>query len=244
MLRFVVPAYNEEKNIGLLIENTGKFAKLRGYEYQIIIVNDGSTDKTVGLLKDLQREYPIVILDQVVNKGVGEAFKRGLGYAAEVADDGDIIVTKEADNTSDLSILETMIGKIKEGYDLVLASCYMPGGGVDNTNIYRKVLSSGANILLKIIAPMKGIHTFSSFYRAYRADLIKRAHQIYKDALIEEKGFSCMVELLIKLANLGAKIAEVPMVLKGNLRKGKSKMKVLETIISYLKLVYRYALYK
>ena len=202
MMRFIIPTYNEEKNIGSLVENTKKFAESRGYEYQIIIINDGSTDNTMNLLEDLQKKTPIVILDQVINKGVGEAFKRGLGYAAEVSRDEDIIVTKEADNTSDLSILDAMIEKIKEGNSLVLASCYMPGGGVSSTSIYRRILSSGANLLLKIVSPVKGIHTFSSFYRAYSADLIKKAHSIYGDTLIEEEGFSCMVELLIKLAKL------------------------------------------
>jgi len=237
MLRFIVPAYNEEKNIGLLIENTGKFAEPGDYEYQIIIVNDGSTDNTMDLLKDLQKKYPIVILDQIVNKGVGEAFKRGLSYAAEVSDDEDIIITKEADNTSDLSILEAMIGKIKEGYDLVLASCYMPGGGVTNTSSHRRILSSGANLLLKLTTPLKGVHTFSSFYRAYRASLIKKANHAYKDKLIEEKGFSCMVELLLKLAKLDIKITEVPMTLRGDMREGRSKMKILNTIAGYLKLI-------
>ncbi len=237
MLRFIIPAYNEEKNIKALVENTKKFAESKKYDYQIIVVNDGSTDNTVRTLKDLQKDVPIVILNQIVNKGVGEAFNMGFSYVAEAANSKDIIISKEADNTSDLSILDEMINKINGGYDLVLASCYMPGGGVSSTSLYRRILSSGSNLLLKILTPLKNVHTFSSFYRAYRSDLIKRAYKVYGDDLIEEKGFSCMVELLLKLAKLGIKIVEVPMVLKGNMRKGKSKMKTLDTTASYLKLI-------
>ena len=239
MLRFIVPAYNEERNIESLIEKTAQYAHSRKYEFEIIVVNDGSTDKTLDILKRLQKNTPITILDQVVNKGVGEAFKRGFRYVAEEANDNDIIVTKEADNTSDLSILDNMIGKIKEGSDLVLASCYMPGGSVKGTNFYRKILSAGANTLLKTTTSLKGIQTFSSFYRAYKAELIKKACKIYSDRLIEEKGFSCMVELLLKLSKLNIKIVEVPMVLRGEMRKGKSKMKTLKTIAGYIRLIIR-----
>ena len=130
---------------------------------------------------------------------------------------------READNTSDLSVLSEMINKLNMGYDLVLASCYLEGGGVEGTAVHRKLLSFCANLLLRITTPLKDIHTFSSFYRVYRASLIKKACEIYGDTLIQEKGFSCMVELLLKLAKLRIKIAEVPMILKGNLRVGKRK---------------------
>lgn len=239
MLRFLVPAYNEDKNIETLVENTRRFAESRNHEYQIIVVNDGSTDRTVETLQNLKKKIPVVILDQVVNKGVGEAFKRGFIYVAEVAEETDIIITKEADNTSDLSILDAMINKINEGNDLVLASCYMPGGGINSTNLYRKILSSSANFLLRITTSLRGVHTFSSFYRAHRASLIKKARAAYGDDLIEEKGFSCVVELLLKFSKLDIKIAEVPMVLNGDLRKGNSKMKTLETIGGHLRLIAR-----
>ncbi len=240
MLRFVIPAYNEERNIEALVENTRMFAESRNHGYQMIVINDGSTDRTVELLQNLKKKkIPIVILDQVVNKGVGEAFKRGFSYVAEVAEGSDIIVTKEADNTSDLSIMDAMINKINDGNDLVLASCYMPGGDINGTNLYRKILSSSANFLLKMITPLKDVHTFSSFYRAYRTSLIKKACAFYGDNLIEEKGFSCMVELLLKLSKFNIKITEVPMVLNGGLRKGKSKMKTLKTIGGYLRLIVR-----
>lgn len=239
MLRFIIPAYNEENNVGTLIENTRKFAESGNHVYQIIAVNDGSTDRTRAILGDMQKRLPLVILDQPVNKGVGEAFKLGFSYVAREADATDVIITKEADNTSDLVILDSMIKKIGEGYDLVLASCYMPGGRVNGTNIYRRILSAGANLLVKSVTSLNEVHTYSSFYRAYRATLIKKAHEVYGEKLIEEKGFSCMVELLLKLAKLNIRITEVPMVLNGNLRKGRSKMKVLKTIGEYIRLIAR-----
>lgn len=238
MLRFIIPAYNEEANIKTLLLNTKAFAEKNKYPYEVIVINDGSTDGTMRILAEHQKQMPIIILDQVVNKGVGEAFKRGFSYVADKAQDNDIIITKEADNTSDLEVLRIMLTKADSGYDLVLASCYMPGGGVEGTNLYRTILSSGANSLMRIFTPLKSIHTFSSFFRVYKAGLLKKAYGVYGDKIIEEKGFSCMVELLLKLSRLNIKIAEVPMVLKGGLRVGKSKMKVFKTINAYLKLIF------
>jgi dolichol-phosphate mannosyltransferase len=244
MLIFIVPVYNEEENIKKLLECTRRFAEEGHFDYQIIVVNDGSVDGTMQILKGFQEEIPLVVLDQVSNKGAGEAFKRGFAYVAEIATDEDIIISKEADNTSDLSVLSEMINKLNMGYDLVLASCYLEGGGVEGTAVHRKLLSFCANLLLRITTPLKDIHTFSSFYRVYRASLIKKACEIYGDTLIQEKGFSCMVELLLKLAKLRIKIAEVPMILQGNLRVGKSKMKTLDTTIGFLRLIVRNLLTK
>lgn len=237
MLIFIIPAYNEEDNLKMLLENTRSFAETNNYRYQIIVINDGSTDGTMQVLKDFKEKMPLVILDQGRNKGPGEAFKRGFAYAAERADDEDIIISKEADNTSDLSILPQMLNKIDLGNDIALASCYMSGGSVKGTNLYRRILSKGANFLLRFLTSLKGIHTFSSFYRAYRARLIKRAYKVYGDRLIQDKGFSCMTELLLKLSKLNIRIAEVPMVLDGGFRSGKSKKKTLKTIVAYSRLI-------
>ncbi|MEW6407091.1 MAG: glycosyltransferase [Patescibacteria group bacterium] len=237
MLIFIVPAYNEEDNIATLLENTRNFAKSNKYDYKIVVINDGSVDRTLEILKDYQKTMPIVILDQMINKGVGEAFKRGFSYVAETSSDDDVVISKEADNTSDLGILLQMLDKINQGYDLVLASCYISGGGVEGTNLFRRILSSGANLLLKNFSNLKEVHTYSSFYRVYKAILIKKVYSLYGDNLITEKGFSCMVELLFKFSKLNIKIAEVPMILKGALRKGRSKMRVISTIFAYFRLI-------
>ncbi len=64
MLIFIVPVYNEEENIKKLLEGTRRFAEEGHFDYQIIVVNDGSVDGTMQILKDFQKEIPLVILDQ------------------------------------------------------------------------------------------------------------------------------------------------------------------------------------
>jgi dolichol-phosphate mannosyltransferase len=231
----VIPAYNEEKNMGSLLNNLK--AKMAGRDYSVIIVNDGSSDRTGDIVESYSKEMPVKALTREVNNGVGEAFSAGFKEALNNAKDNDIIITIEADNTSDLSILDGMIKGVESGADIALASCYAPGGIVKGISLHRKILSWGANQLVRAIVPIKGIHTFSSFYRAYNAGFLRKASQIYGDKLIEEKGFNCMVELLIKLGKLKPKVVEVPMELICDKRKGKSKMKIASTILSYLRLI-------
>lgn len=243
MLIFITPTYNEEKDIEELLKQTKEKMAAEGLNYKIIIVDDGSTDRTVELASLFKDRYkiPLEIYRNSKNKGPGEVFRSGFRVAlAGTLVDEDIIITKEADNTSDLGILKDMIKKIHEGYDVVLASCYAKEGRVIGTTIDRVILSKGANLLLKFFFPIRDVNTYSSFYRAYKATSLKRVFDRYGERLIQENGFVCMVELLIKLNRWGRlKIAEVPMVLRADKRTGKSKMRIIKNIFGYLKIIIR-----
>jgi len=223
----------------LLLESIGKKMDEIRSPYRLVIVDDGSTDGTEDLLKVYQDRYPITVLKHDTNKNVGQVFRTGFKYVLDQAKKGDIIVTKEADNTGDLGILPAMLKKASEGDDVVLASCYAKGGGIEGTTLDRIILSSVANMLLRIFFPIKGVSTYSSFYRAYKADVIKKAFAAYGSRFMEEDGFACMVEMLVKLSRLPIRIAEVPMVLRCDLRRGKSKMDKSETMLAYFRLISR-----
>lgn len=239
MIIFIIPAYNEEKNIRDLLKRTETKMFERGFDYKIIVVNDGSIDKTASIVNSLKDKIPLELYNQYPNRGVGEAFRQGFRIAINSASDNDIIITKEADNTSNLEIITEMIDKIRNGYDMVLASCYSKGGGIRETTFYRRITSWGANMLLRLFFPI-GVRTYSSFYRAYNSKSLKMAFHQYGNKLIEENGFECMVELLIKLKKLGGfKVSEVPMVLDGNMRKGKSKMMVFKTTLGFIRVIYK-----
>lgn len=234
---FLIPAYNEEKNIGHLLESILSL-RLNGVLGQIIIVDDGSTDNTNKIVLSYKNKLPIKIIKHEMNIGADEAFKSGFKEILKSASDEDIIVSTEADNTSDLSILNQMIGKFEENYDIVLASCYMSGGGIIGTNIYKIILSKTANWIIRKLFNLENIFTYSSFYRAYKVYAIRKAFLRYGDRFITEKGFVFAVEMLVRLNAMGLRIAEVPMTLNCNNRKDRSKMKVLQTMKGYLLFIY------
>ena len=184
MIVSIIPVYNEEADIKSLLEKTrAKMAEM-GEEYCLLVVDDGSTDGTRRILDDYRSRMPIEIIFHPKNMGVGEAFRTGFRHALGLVNDNDVIVTKEADNTSDLDILPEMIGRIRQGYDLVLASCYAKGGRMEDSPFFRHFLSVSANLFIKIIFGFKELHTFSSFYRAYNPRLIHKAFEIYKEKFI------------------------------------------------------------
>lgn len=236
---FIIPAYNESQNLPLLFSNLKKYLERRAWDYKIIIVDDGSTDDTAQIVESFNYDPKVRLTRVYPHRGVAEAFRMGFKEALQDAADEDIIVTKEADNTSDLSILEKMVNRVDEGYDLVLASCYAKGGCVKNTTFDRLVISKAANLLVKTFLPIKNVNTYSSFYRAYRPVILHRALKKYGNQFITEENFSCMVEMLVKFSLLNIKIAEVPMVLKCDFRKGKSKINKIQTILGYFRLIAR-----
>jgi dolichol-phosphate mannosyltransferase len=237
-----IPAYNEEDNIGSLLERIAVLGH-NPAECQVLVVNDGSTDNTVNVVRSFQSRMPVTLLSHETNRGVGQVFRTAFAAALDMAGPEDIVVTMEADNTSDLAILKEMICQVEQGSDVVLASCYAEGGGVEGSNIYRIILSEAANLLLKFCYPI-GVRTYSSFYRAYRAEALRTAYAAYEGKLIEEDGFVCMVEALVKLSRLPLRIAEVPMILKTDARRGNSKMRVVRTIWGYLRFITRDCLFR
>lgn len=238
MLLIVIPAYNEERNIERLLKHLKKLEKVFSYR-AIIIVDDGSGDKTVDIISSYKSRLPVSLFTLSSNSGPGRAFEVGLSEALKLADKSDVICTMEADTTSDLSILPQMLGQITYGSDVVLASCYSPhGGDVVGTSKDRKILSFVANFLLRTFFPIVGIYTYSSFYRLYRPSALVRLKEM-RPKLFTESGFVCMVELLIQLGRLPIQITEVPMILKGSRRLGSSKMKIVKTIFAYLRVIVR-----
>jgi dolichol-phosphate mannosyltransferase len=236
MIFFLIPVYNEEDNLKRLIHDTSQYMTDSGYnDFRFIFVNDGSSDLSLQILEEFQSSNSsTIVLSHFPNAGVRKTFLTGFKAFLKFAKKGDILITKEADNTSDNSILSVMIERIlQDKADVVLASCYMPGGGLEKTNIVRKFMSFSANLLIKIRFNLWNLHTFSSFYRAFSYSCLRRAFES-SDSIMSHDGFTCVVEMLIKLKILNFKIVEVPMTLRSSERVGQSKMPILKTIKGYL----------
>lgn len=237
MIYILIPSYNDAQNLPRLFASIRKFVKTR--DYKIIIVDDGSTDNTKDQIKKLSANYPASRIGYKKNRGPGYAFNFGFNYLIPKLKNQDILITMEADNTADFGILKTMIEKSQVN-DVVLASPYATGGEFLGLEPKRKILSVIANILDMLIFQIKGVKTYSSFYRVYQPRILKKAKSFYRRKLITENGFSAVVELLIKLAKLDAKITEVPATIDWRGRIGKSKMELTKTVIRHLNLYYNY----
>ena len=103
---------------------------------------------------------------------------------------------------------------------------------------HRVILSRSANFLITSLFGITHLKAISSFYRAYRPSALKEVFDRYGD-FSKEKTFSSVVEVIIRFAKLGKKIEEVPMILRGRNRIGRSKMKVVRNTVSYLRIIGR-----
>jgi dolichol-phosphate mannosyltransferase len=203
----------------------------------VIVVDDGSTDGTAEAIEAHRQDLHLVVIRHEVNRGLGTALNSGLRAALGEALDGDAIVTLEADNTSDLDDLDAMLARFHEGFDVVLASVYAPGGQILGVPKWRLTASKSVSNTFRRLGGLREIHTLSSLFRVYRAGTLRRAAETYGYLLVREPGFAANVELLLKLYNAGAPVAEVPTTNDWSRREGQSKMNLKPTVLAYGRLM-------
>lgn len=237
-LFIVVPVYNEAPNIPTLF---AAFAALEQefasrFAMRYVLVDDGSRDGTVEIARAQKGALELEVLQHAQNKGPGAAFATAFAHLAGRMAEADWVITMEGDNTSRHELIKQMLVRAGEGFDAVFASPYMYGGGITQTSFIRKLLSSGANLVVKDLLDIQGILTVSSFFRLYRAKTLQRMQRVFGPGIVERRGFESMVEMVMKMTMLRITISEVAMVLDSSRRKGKSKMKLMRTIMGYLAL--------
>jgi dolichol-phosphate mannosyltransferase len=237
-LYVVVPVLNEHENVPKLIHafRTIQIEHEAKFRAQILMVDDGSTDGTAAKARNLASGINFLILSHERNLGPGYAFGTAFEYLSPHVHEQDVIATIEGDNTSRHELLGKMLRRLDEDYDVILASPYMYGGGITKTSSSRIFLSHAGNSFVKQMLGIRGILTMSSFYRVYRGSLIRKLQQVYGPRILERRGFESMIELLLKMICLNARISEVPMVLDTSRRAGRSKMKIVPTIAGYITL--------
>lgn len=230
---FVVPAYNEEGNILRLLDDFAARSGQLPAGSRVIVVDDGSSDSTPDLVAQYTGPIEVELVALTHNQGPGAAFRAG--FAAALANCGEdaYIVTLEADTTSDLDALPEMLARVDAGADLVLAHWRM----IDVSR-RRRLLSAGAGYVVRRALGLDAA-TVSSFYRVYRASILRAATERYGEHLIQESGFACKAEILAKIAAMGARVDEVTVDLDWSRRNGESKMPVARTMLAYWRMMFR-----
>lgn len=235
----VLPAYNEELGLPDMLNSLAEVFSEDNRDYSIVIVNDGSTDQTAKVIQDFSKKYPIIDLPNPKNMGLAETLKRGLIEAASRASEKDVIITMDADNTHPAGLTLRMIRMLREGSDVVIASRYRDGSRVLGLQMYRRFLSWVASWMFRVLYPTPGVRDYTCGYRAYRASVIKDLLKKYHGNFITERGFSCMVDILLRMRLMDIVMVEVPLILRYDMKEGASKMKVITTIMDTLKLMIR-----
>ncbi len=235
----VLPVYNEEENIGRLLERIDEQLNESLLPYRIVAVDDGSKDRSLAILEERSRSLPIQIFRHAVNQGLGAAIRDGLMCAGEIAGDRDIVVTMDADNTHTPGLIPRMVRMIREGHDVVIASRYERGGMVCGLTVERRMVSWVASWVMRVLFPTRGVRDYTCGYRAYRVEVLKAAWARYGDRFVDQQGFQCMLDILLKLRRMPLIFGEVPMVLRYDFKRGASKMRIGRTAYHTLRVMFQ-----
>lgn len=233
MIWVLLPAYNEAESLPPLLHKLQATMSEIGAAWRVVIVNDGSKDETTGVLEPYRPAVPIDIVAHKYNRGLGETIRDGLEHIAERAHPDDVIIRMDCDDTHEPRYIPSMLAKLNEGHEVVLTSRFQPGGGQVGLTAWRAFLSYTANLLFKLWFPITGVREYSCGYRAYRASLIQDALAVFGNKFIDLKGlgFTGTLEKLVKCRMLGARIAEVPFVLRYDQKVSASKSIARLTIL-------------
>ena len=243
MIWVIFPAWNEAKGSRPTLLALWQAFRGRGEPYTAVLVDDGSTDRTVAeaqaAVAESNGELRLEVLSHATNRGLGAGLRTGIYWVVDRAADDDILVTLDADNTHPPALIPQLVAKVRAGADLSIASRYRHGSEVHGVPGYRRALSDVASVLFQSIYPLPGVRDYTCCFRAYRIPLLRRARIVYGEELCTARGFEAVMDLLLRLGPLGAKVDEIGFVLDYGERVGQSKMKVLRTIRSTLALLIR-----
>ncbi|SKB00324.1 dolichol-phosphate mannosyltransferase [Prosthecobacter debontii] len=235
----VLPAFNEEKDLPALLARIQETLTGQNFRYEVIVVDDGSKDRTAEIAREAAQTMPVTLIQHGVNKGLGMGLQNGLVAGMKAAD---AVVVMDSDNTHDPIYVMDMVSELEaKGVDLVIASRYRPGSVIVGLSAFRKLLSLGCFWLMKTLVPFRGVRDYSTGFRCYDSTVLKRMAQTYgEDKLVEETGFVCMLEVMLKLRSIGATASEIPYTLRYDLKAGVSKLRIWRTLKRYLVVVNRY----
>jgi dolichol-phosphate mannosyltransferase len=237
-IKVMLPSYNEELNLPALLRKLESTKIEFGLNMEVLVVNDGSKDGTADIARNFKGDIVVNLLDLQPNRGLAGAMREGFKEAIKNLDDNDILIALDADDSHNPGLMNRMIGQIREGSDVVIASRYRPGSRIVGLTKFREFLSSGAGYLFRIFTPIRGVRDYTCGYRAYKVNLLKQAHEHYGEQFIQQQGFGCMAEILLKLRRFNPIIHEVPFILRYDLKKGSSKMNVMKTVKQTLGLIF------
>lgn len=200
-ISIVVPCYNEEAilrgNLTTIIKYMDN--KSDKYRWEIIIINDGSKDKTGEIADNFSDERSeIRVIHHPVNLNLGHALQTGFRHSK-----GEIIVVLDVDLSYSVEYIGEMADKLLESAaDIVIASPYMKGGKVTAVPFLRKTMSKWVNKFMRLAAQDK-YYTFTSMVRAYRRSFIQTLN-------LKTKDYEISPEIMYKAMILRARIIEIP----------------------------------
>lgn len=203
MLSIVVPCYNEEQRLPRTIEQVERYLDDKNLDYELILVDDGSTDGTRLIMDAAAERNQFVRLEALPqNRGKGRALAEGVASAR-----GSEILVTDADLSTPIEELEKLQAQLDQGAGVAIASRALRASRVEVSQpVYRVLMGKVFNLLVQAVL-LPGIWDTQCGFKLFRADV---AHDAF--GRLTTDGFGYDPEVLYRAKQLGVKIAEVPVV--------------------------------
>jgi dolichol-phosphate mannosyltransferase len=218
----LVPAYNEEAVIEAFM---GRISSVAHKDWEILVVDDGSTDATASLLgRVAASDGRVRVVTHPENRGLGAALSTGFELAR-----GEYVVTMDADLSHPVDLVPILLSECEQ-FDAVFGSRFVVGGSMEGVPAIRRLVSSLGNLVMRILLD-SAVKDMTTGFRVYRRSAVVGLGLV-------GSGFETQLELTVRLLAKGARIAEIPLVLQKRAA-GESKMRYLGLVRPYASMLSR-----
>jgi len=212
----ILPTYNEAENVEAVVRAALAHLATTGREHTVLVVDDGSPDGTGRIADRLAGEHPEVrVLHRPEKQGLGRAYLAGFEMA--LGEGAALVLEMDADFSHDPADLPRLIEAAGDA-DLVLGSRYMPGGGVENWGLMRRVLSRGGSWYARTLL---GVHVrdLTGGFKCFNRRVLEGIdlNGVHAD------GYGFQIELTYRAIQAGFTVREMPIRFRER-REGHSKM--------------------
>lgn len=228
-LSIVIPAYDEEPNIVSTLQDVAQYLKTKNYTYEIIIVDDGSNDKTAELASSCGYLFnAFTLLRNPSNKGKGYSVQKGILKAV-----GEFILFMDADNSTRINQIDGLFNAIFDGNDIAIASRRIPGAKIEEYQPIHRIIMGNTYIFLSKIILGTSVKDYNCGFKLFKKETAKL---LFSQTKRDDWSFDS--EFIYLASRFKFKIKEVPTIWQD--KKKTSKVKPLrdgiKSLISLLKI--------
>jgi dolichol-phosphate mannosyltransferase len=193
-----LPTYNELENLEPMLR------ALADKDVRVLVIDDNSPDGTGELADRLAQELDYVeVLHREHKEGLGPAYLAGFRRA--LADGAELVLEMDCDFSHDPNDVPRLLAAVEQGADLALGSRYVPGGGVRDWGLIRRVISAGGSLYARVLLGVK-VRDLTGGFKCYRRAALEA---IDLDA-VASKGYAFQIETTYRVLRAGFKVVEVP----------------------------------
>ncbi len=193
-----LPTYNEVENLESMLRALGD------KDVRVLVIDDNSPDGTGELADRLAQELDYVgALHRERKEGLGPAYLAGFRRA--LSDGAELVLEMDCDFSHDPNDVPRLLAAVEHGADLALGSRYVPGGGVRNWGLVRRLISEGGSLYARVLLGVK-VRDLTGGFKCYRREVLEA---IDLDA-VESKGYAFQIETTYRVLRAGFEVVEVP----------------------------------